>query len=147
MRKLFDRAELARLHAQVAGQPVDVASLLKAADAAFNEERFEDTEKLLRGALIARPQRADTWHRIGRLAEAFGEIDDAVEAYRRALDLAEDEDVALDLARILASSGDFEEAAGLANWLALQAASTSIQRNAAALATSIEKREERHAAR
>ncbi len=147
MQTLFDRAELARLHAQIAGQPVDVPSLLKAADSAMAEERYADAETLLRGALIACPEQADIWHRLGLLFEAFGDIDEAVEAYRRAIELDEDESVALDLARVLASAGEFEEAGALADWLALECESISIQRAAIALAASIERREARHAPR
>lgn len=146
METLFDRAQLARLHAEVAGQPVDVPALLKAADAAFTEERYADTETLLRGALIAAPEQADIWHRLGQLAEVYGEVDHAAEAYRRAMELDDDERIVLDLARLLASSGVFEEAGALAAWLALQAESTSIRRAATQLAASIEKREADHAA-
>ena len=145
MHSLLDRAELARLHAQVAGQPVDIGALATAADRALAEERFEDAEKLLRGALIAAPDRCDLWHRLGRLAEGWGEVDQAAEAYRRAMALDEDEVVALDLARLLASGGELEEAYALSTWLALQAESASVQGAASALATSIERREVRHA--
>ncbi|MEL7369072.1 MAG: hypothetical protein AAFN74_09190 [Myxococcota bacterium] len=147
MQTLFDRAELARLHAQVVGQPVDLAALVKAADKAIAEERFDDAETVMRGAIIAAPERADFWHRLGLIAEGFGETDEATEAYRRSMELAEDDTVALDLARHLASCGEFDEASSLANYLALQADSISIQRAAAALAASIEQREARHAAR
>ena len=147
MQSLFDRAQLARLHAQVVGQPVDIPALLKAADAALVEERFGDAEILLRGAIISGPDRSETWHRLGRLAEAYGEIDEATEAYRRAMELQEDEAVALDLARLLLSSGDFEEAEALAGWLALQANDPDIRRSASILANTIDRREARHAAR
>lgn len=147
MQSLFDRAQLARLHAQVAGQPVDIPALLKAADRALAEERYADAETLLSGAIISDPDRADAWHRLGRLAEAYGEVDEAAEAYRRAMELAEDEDVALDLARLLASGGQLEEAEGLASWLALQAERRSVRRAASQLARVIEDREARRAAR
>ena len=147
MRKLLDRAELARMHSQVAGQPVDVGTLIRAADTALAAEQLDDAETLLTGALIAEPERADAWHRLGLLAEAFGDVDEAAEAYRRAMELAEDEAVALDLARLLASGGQFEEAGALADWLALESESISIRRRATALARSIEAREVRRAAR
>ena len=147
MQKLFDRAELARLHAQVAGLTTDVSALLSAAETALDEERFADAETLLRGALIAAPDRAAAWHGLGRLAEAGGDIDHAEEAYRRAMALDEDEQVALDLARLLASSGQFDESHSLATWLGLQATSSPIRRAAAALAVLIERREAHHAAR
>ena len=77
----------------------------------------------------------------GGADECFGEIDAAAEAYRQAMALGGDEAAALDLARLLTSSGELEEARALTSWLAIQATSTEIRKSAAILASLIERRQ------
>lgn len=130
------------LHKDVTS-PVDVNRLLTAAEVALAEQRIEDAETLVAGALVASPDRVDGWRLAGAVARESGEIDEAETAYRQALELHDDEEVALELASLLASDGRFEEAEGMASALALHSESRSIRELAERLASAVKDRRSR----
>lgn len=147
LHSLIDLDHLDQLHAQASGTPVDAGALQAAADEALEEERFADAETLIRGALVAAPKRPAAWRSLARLAEAWGEVDVAILALRRAVELGNDEVAALELASLLAGTGAFDEASALAHALGIDAESRWVRARASALADVIEKREARRAKR
>lgn len=132
--------EARALHRQVAHRPIDVRNLLSSARTALDEDRLEDAETVVLGALIAAPERVECWRLSAAYSLARGEPDDAEAALRCALELADDEDAALELAVLLASDGRFEEAEGLASVLAMDAESPRIRARADRLATDAARR-------
>lgn len=139
--KTLDEARA--LHREAGRRPADTTHLIREASTALDEQRVEDAQTLVAGALIAQPDRVEAWRLAARLALEVGETDDAETALRQALDLENDEGAVLELATLFLSDGRYEEAEGLASTLALQAESASIRARAEALSQTISERRSR----
>jgi tetratricopeptide (TPR) repeat protein len=141
---ILDRAELEALHRDLDPRvQVNVTSLAAAAERAFKEERFDEADEILNGALVANPTFAPTWLVCGAMLEAQGEVEDAERAYRTALELDADSKASLKLAELLFSLGNFDEAASLAEWIVREHAQPELRESAAYLQKAIHAREKR----
>ncbi|MBI4815435.1 MAG: hypothetical protein HY791_04225 [Deltaproteobacteria bacterium] len=139
-----DREKLSRLHAELdPSRRIDIGALLRGAEEAIGEERFDDADAILSGALIVDPNLSTTWRLIGHLAEERGELEDAERAYRTAMELGHDEGATLELARLLMSIARFEESEALLVWLVTESESPQLSRTAEDLLQLIENRRRR----
>lgn len=99
---------------------VDVAALVVLADEACSRREWKHAANILQGALIVDPDHAPAWSLLGRVAQALGDEEPAVEAFATAVMLDDsDLEAAMTLAEIELQTGHHDEARALADWLLL----------------------------
>jgi Flp pilus assembly protein TadD len=96
-----------------------VHDLLRGAERAKREGKFDEAERLLQEALLIEPSRPSVWSMVGALEDELGEVSVAREAYRAALSLEDDDNTALALARLHSSIGEWDDAIAVATHLSL----------------------------
>lgn len=137
----IDLVELEKLRAALPPQgAASVPDLLALAEAAQQERKFEDAERLLQAAVLLDPEHGPTWALIGQVEDEVGDVDTARQAYRRAMTLGPDERSTLGLARLLSSVGEWSEASALSSYLLRESEDRNVREEAGVLLKQIEAR-------
>jgi Flp pilus assembly protein TadD len=138
---VVDQQELAVMRAKRPPQVrISVHDVLRDADRARSHGNYEEAERLLQDALLTNPEAAAVWSMVGGLEDELGSIDTARDAYRHALSLEDDDQVALALARLHASVGEWDDAIAVASHVLHSGRDESLRDAAARLAQDARKR-------
>lgn len=126
----------------------DCAALLALAARAAASDAVGDAERLVQAALVLDSGHAPAWAAAAELCQRHGRLEQARTAWRRAIALAPQPGPwLLALGRLQASTGQWDEAAAIATWLALHAEDRELSEQAAALAQRVQTRAGSPAAR
>jgi Flp pilus assembly protein TadD len=142
MSLIVDLEKLAEMRAALPPDTnLDPEAWLERANAAMSTDDAAAAAQLVQSALIVSPEHQRSWALAGAIADRLGDIAAARDAYRRALELEDTDDVTtLALAQLHASVGEWREAEGLASWLARNGEDDELSRRAADLAQQVRER-------